>query len=184
MRYHALSAVLVAAAYAAAACAGDPATREQPAADRAAAPPPVLLPPDTAPRPGIVTATSTSIQITPSVVAGGGQFVVRFAIRNDNADTVRMTQSCDAPAIFRLRQAEAAPESQPLDASTCKPGDMQHVVPPGAELVLQLPSVAQAGHPPRPLPPGLYVVEATPNVFEIDGRRIELRAVSGELRVR
>ncbi|GLC28532.1 hypothetical protein [Roseisolibacter agri] len=179
MRYLVLPAVLLAAA-----CAGDPATREQPAADSAAAPPPAALPPDTAPRRQVVAATSTSIQITPSVVAGGGQFVVRFSIRNDNADTVRMTQSCDAPAIFRIRHAEAAPESPPLEASSCRPGETRHVVPPGAELVLQLPSLAQAGRPPRPLPPGLYVVEAKPNVFEIDGRPIELRAVSGELRVR
>ncbi len=167
----------------AAACAGDPATRERPAADSAVAPPSVP-PPGAAPRRTFVAATSTTIQVTPSVVAGGGQFVVRFSIRNDSPDTARMTQSCDAPAIFRLRHAEAAPGSEALESSTCKPPATLQVVPPGAELVLQLPSLAQAGRPPRPLPPGLYVVEATPNVTEIDGRPIVLRAVSAELRVR
>jgi hypothetical protein len=175
--------VAVPAALLAAACAPDPATRERPAAD-SAAPAPQVLPPDSAPGRRVVAATSTTIQISPSVVAGGAQFVVRFSIRNDSPDTVRMSQSCDAPAIFRLRHAEAAPESPALESSTCKPVETHHVVPPGAELVLQLPSLAQAGHPPRPLAPGLYVVEATPNVFEIDGRPLELRAVSGELRVR
>ena len=177
-----LPAALLAAACAA--CAGDPATRERPAADSVAATTPTVLPPDTASRGRLVAATSTTIQITPSVVSGGGQFVVRFSIRNDSPDTARMTQSCDAPAIFRLRQAGAAAGSAALESTTCKPVETHHVVPPGAELVLQLPSLAQAGRPPRPLTPGRYVVEATPNVFEIDGRPIELRAVSAELQVR
>ena len=162
------------------ACAGDAATRDRPAADTATA---------LAPRPGVasptrVAATSTSIQVSPSTVAPGAQFIVRFAIRNDSPDTVRMTQSCNAPAIFRLRHAEAAPGSEALEASTCAKVVTTHVVPPGADLVLQLPSVAQAGRPPRPLAPGLYVVEATPNIVEVDGRPLTLRAVSAELRVR
>ena len=163
------------------ACGSDAATRDRPVADTAAAPPAPV--PDAARR-TTVAATSTSIQVTPSTVAAGAQFVVRFAIRNDSPDTVRMTQSCNAPAIFRIRHAEADPESAPLESSTCAKPVTTHVVPPGADLVLQLPSLAQAGRPPRPLAPGLYVVQATPNIIEVDGRPLTLRAVSAELRVR
>lgn len=168
-----------------AACGSDAATRERPAADDEPARAPVPAPaPDGSPRRRFAVATSTTIQISPSTVAGGARFLVRFSIRNDSPDTARMTLSCNAPAIFALRRADAPAGSTPLEASTCAPEPTTHVVPPGADLVLQLPSLAQAGRPPRPLEPGLYVVEATPNVVEVDGRPLTLRAVSAELRVR
>lgn len=181
----ALAAAVIAAAVIAAGCSSDsatPARDARGAGDTAAAPAPA---PDTS-RAAAVTmsAPTTTLQVTPGTVAGGAQFVVRFSMRNDQPDSTRLTLSCNGAARFALRTADAPPDSEPLESTVCAEAITTHVVPPGAELVLQLPSVAQAGRPPRPLAPGLYVVTATPTLIEADGRPMTLRPISAELRVR
>jgi hypothetical protein len=140
-----------------------------------------------APEPGntvVRAAPTTMIQVTPGTVEAGKQFVVRFAIRNDTPDTARYTLSCNGAATLALRTADAAPDSEPLASSACAQVVTTHAVPSGAELVLQLPSVAAAGNPQRPLTPGEYVVTATPNLIEVDGAPFTLKPISAELRVR
>jgi hypothetical protein len=135
-------------------------------------------------RAAVRAAPTTMIQVTPGTVDAGKQFVVRFAIRNDTPDTSRYTLSCNGAAQLALRAADAAPDSEPIATSACAQTVTTHAVPPGAELVLQLPSVAAAGNPQRPLAPGEYVVTATPTLIEVDGAPFTLKPISAELRVR
>ncbi|MGZ8377393.1 MAG: hypothetical protein ACXW61_13725 [Gemmatirosa sp.] len=162
------------------ACA-DAATRDGAAPrDASAGAPPAIDPARSAVR----AAPTTMIQVTPGTVEAGKQFVVRFAIRNDTPDTTRYTLSCNGAATLALRAADAAADSEPIASSACAQVVTTHAVPPGAELVLQLPSVAASGNPQRPLPPGAYVVTATPTLTEVDGAPFTLKPITAELRIR
>jgi hypothetical protein len=137
----------------------------------------------------VTIGTTTTLDLAPNTVGAGEEFIVRFGIRNDAPDTLRLVQSCDAPARVAIRAAGAAPGSPALETTDCAGGDKEQVVPPGASVVLQFPTRAAVRSDPaqrlsRPLEPGVYVVEATPTVKSANGREITISAVTAELRVR
>jgi hypothetical protein len=126
--------------------------------------------------------TTTRLGVSPNVVESGGQFVVRFEIRNDFSDTLRLTQSCSAPARVAIRQVGAPEGSPALETTTCRDTVLTHPVPPNASVVLQFPT--RAAVKAQPLASGVYVVEATPTITEANGRPFVISPVTTELRVR
>ncbi|MDF1503090.1 hypothetical protein [Roseisolibacter sp. H3M3-2] len=155
----------------AAAC-GDADSR-RPAADSATATPE---------GPRVVMGTTTRLGASPNAVAPGEEFSVRFEIRNDYADTLRLTQTCSAPARVAIRASNAPAGAPALETTTCKDTVVTHDVPPNASVVLQFPTRASAKS--EPLAPGLYVIEATPTITQANGRPFVISPVTTELLVR
>ena len=124
-----------------------------------------------------------TLKVSPSSVASGGPFTVRFALVNRSRKTVQVTLSCTAPAYLALR---AASGGDALNSSGCGQAITTRTLAPNGEVALNLPWRAEAtGYPSgRPLPAGRYVLEATPTVSQVDGQPLTLSPLRAELRVR
>lgn len=135
-------------------------------------------------QPGAATGgLAATLRVTPASVRSGGTFTVRVALVNRTRAPLRVTLSCTAPATLALR---AVGDDDALNTTGCAAAVTTVTLAPRGEEVLTLPWRAEAvAFPsPRPLPPGRYVVEATPTVTHVDGRPVTLAPLRAELRVR